>query len=235
MKKTALITGAGRGLGRELVLEAARRGFRVYAGVRSTAEPFPSPEIVSVPLDVTDEEQHREVQKKIAMEAGRLDLLVHNAGVNSSSALFAPAENQVRFGSLTRRALLGVAEVNAVAPLLLTQQLAGLLTAAGNARVVAISSWFASIEECGQRTFNFGYSGSKALMNCYFRLAANALAESGVTAFMVNPGWMRTRMGGERAERSPAESACEILDLAERMDDSLRGRFVDTDGSDHPW
>lgn len=52
---------------------------------------------------------------------------------------------------------------------------------------------------------------------------------------MVNPGWMRTRMGGERAERDPAESARDILDLAARRDDSLRGRFVDTDGADHPW
>ena len=109
------------------------------------------------------------------------------------------------------------------------------LPAAGQARVVAVSSWFASIKECGQRALNFGYSGSKALMNCYFRLAANAMRESGVVVFMVNPGWMRTRMGGERAERDPAQSARDILDLAARADDSLRGRFVDTDGSDHPW
>lgn len=235
MVKTDLITGAGRGLGRELASEAVRRGFRVYAGVRSTAEPFDSPEILPVSLDVTDEKQRRGVAEKIAAEAGRLDLLVHNAGVNSSSPLFGPPENQVRFGSLTREALVGVAEVNAVAPLLLRQELAGLLARAENARVVAVSSWFASIEECGQRAFNFGYSGSKALMNCYFRLAANALAESGVVAFMVNPGWMRTRMGGERAERDPAQSVRDILDLAERADDTLCGRFVDADGKDHPW
>ena len=235
MQKTALITGAGRGLGRELAIEAVRRGFRVYAGVRSTAEPFPASEIVPVPLDVTDEAQRRGVVQQIAAEAGRLDLLIHNAGVNSSSVLFGPAETQVRFGSLTRGALLGVTEVNAVAPLLLTQELSTLLAAAGQARVVAVSSWFASIKECGQRALNFGYSGSKALMNCYFRLAANAMRESGVVVFMVNPGWMRTRMGGERAERDPAQSARDILDLAARADDSLRGRFVDTDGSDHPW
>lgn len=132
-------------------------------------------------------------------------------------------------------ALLGVAETNAVAPLLFTQELLPVLAAAKDARVVAISSWFASIEECGTRDFNFGYSGSKALLNCYFRIAANALRPHGVVAFMVNPGWMRTRMGGQRAERDPADSAREILDLARLPGETLAGRFVDTDGQDHPW
>ncbi|GAB4168551.1 MAG: SDR family oxidoreductase [Terrimicrobiaceae bacterium] len=235
MTPTALITSAGRGLGRELAMEAARRGFRVYAGVRSTAEPFSSPEILPLNLDITSDEQRRMAVKRIGSEAGRLDLLIHNAGINSSSTVFGPPEAQVRFGSLTREALLGVAETNAVAPLLFTQELLPLLTVAKEARVVAISSWFASIEECGTRDFNFGYSGSKALLNCYFRIAANALRPHGVSAFMVNPGWMRTRMGGQRAERDPADSAREILDLAALSGDTLAGRFVDTDGRDHPW
>lgn len=235
MPRTALITGAARGLGRELAVEAARRGFRVYAGVRADSEPFPLPDIFAIPLDVVSAEHRRAAAERILTDSGRLDLLVHNAGINSSSARFGAPETQVRFGSLTRDALLGVVEVNGVAPLLLTQELAGLLTVAGSGRVVAISSWFASISECGGRAFNFGYSGSKALMNCYFRLAANALAESGAVTFMVNPGWMRTRMGGERAQRDPAEAARAILDLASRPDASLLGRFVDTDGTDHAW
>jgi NAD(P)-dependent dehydrogenase (short-subunit alcohol dehydrogenase family) len=235
MQPVALITGAGRGLGRALAEEAALRGFLVYAGLRSEAEPFSHPAIRSVRLDVTDEAQRQAVVQQVESESGRLDLLVHNAGINSSSTAFGPPPTQVSFGKLTREALLGLADTNAVAPLLFTQELEPLLRAAGSARVVAVSSWFASIEECGTRDFNFGYSGSKALMNCFFRLAANALKESGAIAFMVNPGWMRTRMGGQRADRDPAESARSILDLAARAGDGLTGRFVDCDGRDHPW
>jgi NAD(P)-dependent dehydrogenase (short-subunit alcohol dehydrogenase family) len=235
MSPVALITGAGRGLGRALAAEAARRGFRVYAGVRSEAEPFGHDAITPLVLDVTDAAQRQQAAKRVSEEAGSLDLLIHNAGINSSSPVFGPPETQVRFGTLTREALLGVAETNAVAPLLFTQELLPLLAKDGAARVVAVSSWFASIEECGGRDFNFGYSGSKALMNCYFRLAANALRPHGVTAFMVNPGWMRTRMGGERAERDPADSARDILNLAVCPGDELAGRFVDCNGSDHAW
>ena len=57
----------------------------------------------------------------------------------------------------------------------------------------------------------------------------------GVTAIAVNPGWMRTEMGGERAELDPADSAAGILDVAARLTPADGGRFIDWDGTDHPY
>lgn len=238
ISKTALITGASRGLGRALTLAAAARGFHVFAGVRDISADRELKSVSNVQpleLDVTNPEQRMRAVRAIQEAGGRLDLLIHNAGINSSSRQFGAAETQVKFGSLTEAALLGVARTNAVAPLLFTQELAGFLQAAGEAKVIAISSWFASIEENGSRDYNYGYSGSKALLNAYFRLAANALKTSGTIAFMANPGWMRTDMGGERAERSPEESASAILNLADKADKTFAGTFMDWNGDKHPW
>lgn len=235
-KKTALITGAGRGLGRSLALTAATAGYTVYAGVRSesaAADLAGFAGVRPVALDVTHREQRAGCLEKIASETGAIDLLIHNAGVNSSSSMFGEPQTQVRFGSLTEEALAGTACINAIAPLLLTQEAAPLLAA--SARVIAISSWFASIEESGSRDFNFGYTGSKAILNAYFRLAANALRPRGVITLIVNPGWMRTDMGGQRATRSPDESAADILRLAAGADETMSGTFVDCDGTPHSW
>lgn len=235
-RKTALITGAGRGLGRSLSLAAANAGYKVYAGVRSASageELARINNVHPVTLEVTSNKQRDECLQTIATQSGTLDLLIHNAGVNSSSDSFGPPQTQVRFGSLTEEALAGTARINAIAPLLLTQEAAPLL--APGSRIVAISSWFASIEESGTRDFNFGYTGSKALLNAYFRLAANALRPHGVITLIVNPGWMRTDMGGQRATRSPDESAADILRLAEAADEKMNGAFVDCDGARHPW
>lgn len=235
-RRTALITGAGRGLGRSLALAAATSGYKVYAGVRSESAAEELARIDNVHpviLEVTSDTQRGKCLHAIATQSGTLDLLIHNAGVNSSSASFGPPQTQVRFGSLSEEALAGTARINAIAPLLLTQEAAPLL--AQGSRVVAVSSWFGSIEESGARDFNFGYTGSKALLNAYFRLAANALRPRGVLTLIVNPGWMRTDMGGERATRSPDESAADILRLAEEADEEMNGAFVDCDGTRHPW
>lgn len=238
MNPIALISGASRGLGFSLATGAASKGYKVYAGVRTreAGDLFSSyKNIHPVILDVTHAEDRRQITEEITHQEGRLDLLIHNAGINSSSKIFGSAETQVSFGSLTQEALVGTAQTNAVAPLLLTQELAPLIKGSGEAKIVAVSSWFASIEESGERDYNFGYTGSKALLNAYFRLAANALRPLGAITFMVNPGWMKTDMGGQRAERTPDQSAEDIFTLIEKADSSMIGAFVDWNGAPHPW
>lgn len=237
---TALITGAGRGLGLAIARAAAGRGLDVIGTVRNLdaatglrALATESGARVDVrQLDVAAGPSREALVAQLLADGEPLSLLVHNAGVNSRSAGVGSTPEHARLGSLTEEALLATIRTNAIGPLLLTQGLLPLL--ADGARVVGISSWLGSI--AGARDGgNQSYAGSKALLNMYLRLSGNELQRRGVACFLVNPGWVRTDMGGPNASADPAAVAGAILDLTERPGLDLAGRFVDIDGVDHPW
>lgn len=235
MKECTLITGANRGLGLALARAARERGQRVIATCRQPgeAEALRSvPDLTIAKLDVASGASRAEFARLLSSEGVSLSLVIHNAGINSQSVGAGNAREHVVFGELTEEALLQTARTNAIGPLLLTQELQRLL--APGARVLAISSWFGSLAE-RDRGFNFSYSGSKALLNMYLRLAGLALREQGMIALTVNPGWMRTEMGGERAALEPAQSAAGILDLAARATPEMSGGFFDWNGTPHAW
>lgn len=238
-----LITGANRGLGLALVQIALEYGDTVYAGVRNpdkaeklyVLQQDYGARLQILTLDITQPSHREAARDAIASSHGHLDVLIHNAGVNSKSQNMGDGSAHVSFGALTEEALLSTTKINAIAPLLLTQDLTPLLEKSDSAIVVAISSWFASLEGNQDRDFNYSYSGSKTLLNLYFRLASNALKKKGAIAFMVNPGWMQTDMGGANASLTPQASAEAIYALVQQADLEMAGQFLDWNGEIHPW
>ena len=79
------------------------------------------------------------------------------------------------------------------------------------------------------------YCISKAALSMVTRMSALALGPRGVACFAVNPGWVKTDMGGARAPLPVEESVESLLALVDRADTSFGGRFMERDGAEVPW
>ena len=182
----ALVTGANRGLGLELVRQLLAAGSHVVAACRhpgkatalnTLAGEYPG-RLHVLPLDVAEPKTHAELARELPLvlgDDGHVDLLVNNAGVLHSGE---------RFGRLTLANLDDSFRTNAAGPLLLTQALAPLL--ADGAKVVNLSSRLGSVG----LTTRFGtpsYNISKAALNMATALMARALAENSVVVAQMTP------------------------------------------------
>ena len=183
-KRIALVTGASRGLGRALAAGLAREGYDLILDARNAADLTAAADqiqgaVTAIPGDVTDP-AHRAALLGAAQAAGRLDLLVNNAGTLGASPL--PALADYPIGEL-RDAF----EVNVLAPLALTQMLLPALRRRGGA-VLSITSDAAVEAYAGWG----GYGAAKAALE----QASNVLAaeEGLVRVWWVDPGDLRTRM-----------------------------------------
>jgi NAD(P)-dependent dehydrogenase (short-subunit alcohol dehydrogenase family) len=210
--QTALVTGANKGIGLGLARALAQKGFRVFLGVRDEekgraaqqqlAEEGLTVEVLS--LDVSKEESIRGAVQQLASQIDHLDVLVNNAGIfgghDGQSALTIPAER-----------VLEVFETNALGPLLLSQQLVPLLKKSPAGKIINISSGLGQLSSMDGSYA--AYRISKTALNAVTRMLAAELRPAGVTVNSVCPGWVRTDMGGEHAERSIEESVAGILPL----------------------
>jgi NAD(P)-dependent dehydrogenase (short-subunit alcohol dehydrogenase family) len=190
----ALVTGASRGLGRALAAGLAREGYDLILDARNASELDAAADeiralraaadglpraVTAIAGDVTDP-GHRGALLRAAQTAGRLDLLVNNAGTLGVSPLPALADYPV---SELRTAF----EVNVIAPIALTQLLLPLLRASGGA-VLNITSDAAVEAYAGWG----GYGAAKAALE----QASNVLAaeELAVRVWWADPGDLRTDM-----------------------------------------
>jgi NAD(P)-dependent dehydrogenase (short-subunit alcohol dehydrogenase family) len=206
--RTSLITGASRGIGREVARTLASEGWHVLSGVRDPKSAPPGTQAEAV--DMGDPESIEALAKRLRARNQRLDALVNNAGVYEGSA---------------RR----IWDVNVLGPLLLTAALKPLL--ARNARVVMVTSGLgklsaqpvrlverlsspdlslAELERLAKEAPG-GYGASKAALTAMARLFANELRPRGILVTAISPGWVRTDMGGRSAPRSVEQGAASLL------------------------
>ncbi len=167
-----------------------------------------------------------------AMQAmGGIDVVLNNAGVNAMS--YPDGRGTLAVDTLSAGPMHGIFAVNTIAPLLVVQAALPELRRSAFPRIVNISSWIGSIHGAGSG--NYAYATSKAALNMATRLLAHELAGDDIVVMAVNPGWMQTAMGGSRAELRPEESARGVVDLIERSGPHHSGRFLQWDGTEHPW
>jgi NAD(P)-dependent dehydrogenase (short-subunit alcohol dehydrogenase family) len=224
VERVAVVTGASRGLGREIARQLARRGIRVVmtaraAGAGEAARAALAAEGLSVAfrqLDVTNVEQARTLARWVEEEHGRLDVLVNNAGV-----LLDPKGARVATGDVevARQTL----ETNVLGPLIVTQALLPLMRRGGYGRVVNVSSNLGQLETMGAGTP--AYRISKAALNALTRTLAAELEGTGIKVNAMCPGWVRTDMGGPSATRSVEEGADTAVWLAMLPEDGPTGGF----------
>lgn len=211
-KGAAVVTGAGRGIGRAIALELARLGHPVALQARTPSQLFDTRAEIEalggrarvVPGDVTDASAARELVERCEAELGILTIAVGAAGQAISAPLHRTSVEQLR----------GLLEVNLVSAFHLLQSSAAAMTASRTrGRVVLVAST-AAVH--GMR-YTAAYSASKHAVLGLVRSAALELAPAGITVNAVCPGWVETPMLqatvrniAEKTGRTEAEALGEI-------------------------
>ncbi len=218
MRRTALVTGANRGIGLETSRQLGRLGMRVLltardraAGERAARElRLEGHDVRFEQLDVASEASVAACAGRLARDGERVDALVNNAGVYPHGGVLDMTPADARLAM----------DVNFFGALWTCQAFVPAMLRAGHGRVVNVSSGYGAFAEGLEGPA--AYSLSKAALNALTaKLAAEVRGDVKVNAAC--PGWVRTRMGGAGAERSPAEGAGTIVWLATLPADGPNG------------
>jgi NAD(P)-dependent dehydrogenase (short-subunit alcohol dehydrogenase family) len=230
-----LVTGANRGLGFELVRTWIAQGHDVWGSARSDA-----PDALLgldpagvIQLDLGDEASIVDGISVLATELDGLDLLVNCAGIDARALGVVDAPRgpfDVAADVFTE-----VIRINATGPMIVTREALPLLHAGTGSMVVNVSSQLGSMQVGATQGRDTSYCVSKAALNMWSVKAAAALQSDGITVVMLHPGWVSTDMGGPSAQLTPAESASAIAETVAALGPADSGRFINWDGSDHPW
>jgi NAD(P)-dependent dehydrogenase (short-subunit alcohol dehydrogenase family) len=212
--QVALVTGANRGIGAEVARRLVDLGATVYAGSRSRSNETPAG-TERVLLDVTQEGDVEAVVDGIYEEAGRLDVLVNNAGVGEFGDDIV-AEPTSRIDRTLATNLRG--------PMLLCKHAVPLLLGREGGRVVNVSSGMGALGE-GMDGGSPSYRVSKTGLNGLTAYLHAEYGDRGLIANSVDPGWVRTGMGGEDATRSVEAGAETPVWLARFAPGSPGGAF----------
>jgi NAD(P)-dependent dehydrogenase (short-subunit alcohol dehydrogenase family) len=225
MKRIALVTGASRGIGLEVVRLLAARGERVHAvcrhasaGLREAAGA--GDVVMHESVDVTDAQAVARLASSLAGE--RLDHVVLNAGVLVPDTLEAVDFEAVR----------AQLETNAIAPLRCVVALRPRL--GRGAKVLLVTSRMGSMGDNTSGGF-YGYRMSKAALNAAGVSLARDLGAEGIAVGIVHPGFVRTEMTGGAGHMSAAESAALLVQRLDALDASTSGAFLHASGEPLPW
>lgn len=211
--KTALVTGAHRGIGRAIALGLLERGCRVFAGVRQRAHAPEGTEPIL--LDVAHTESVTAAAQTMRALAPTLDILVNNAGILRDEGVPVLNVDEADF-----RATL---EVNTLGPWRVVRAFEPMMPKGG--RIIQVSSTGGQMASMGGWLAP-SYCTSKAALNALTLQLAQALKGRGIAVNSMCPGWVRTDMGGPGATLTPEQGADTALWLALDAPDSLTGSFL---------
>lgn len=218
---TALVTGANRGIGLEIVRQLAHLGWQVFLTARQkdaglAAASQLGPQVRFVHLDVTNEDSIRRACQEVAASTTVLDLLINNAAVL--------AEKDRSVFDVSADILQRTFVTNTIGPLLVTRTFLSLLRASKSARVINVSSEVGSLYT--MEHYVPAYSISKAALNAVTRQFAAACQADHIAVNAVSPGWVQTAMGGSQAPRTVQKGVEGIMWLATEAPTDLSGRFL---------
>jgi NAD(P)-dependent dehydrogenase (short-subunit alcohol dehydrogenase family) len=233
--RIAVVTGAYRGLGLETCRQLAGTGIRVILTARTADKAEASARTLQVQgldvephvLDVTGAVSVNALAHYLEEKYGRLDILVNNAGIFVDT--YPPAEGSSVFDADFEKIRKSM-ETNAYGALRVACALIPLMK--GSGAVVNVSSGMGQLSDMNGCCP--GYRLSKTALNAVTRILADELRHTAVKVNSVCPGWVRTHMGGENAERSVEEGAAGIVWAACLSDDGPSGGFF-RDGKAIPW
>lgn len=216
---TVLITGTNRGIGLEFARQFAADGWDVIATARQSSPELDALGVRVERLDMQDLDAVIALGSRIE----RLDLLIANAGT------WIPEQAQ---SADEGRAWTEMLTTNTVAPYLLARS---VIRQVGEARgkLMALTSGMGSIAESSGGYVP--YRSSKAALNMAWHSLAIEAKRLGVVAAVLDPGWVKTRMGGANAPTPPEQSVAEMRRLIERLGPADSGGFFKRDGSRHDW
>jgi NAD(P)-dependent dehydrogenase (short-subunit alcohol dehydrogenase family) len=225
--KTALVTGANRGIGFELCRQLGNEGAKIIAGVRHQQEETLAGltadglQVSILSIDTSDRVSVQSALKSLG--AAPVDILINNAAILDRGNIL----------TLKDEDLEDVIHTNLVGPMLLAKGLAQGMRSRKWGRIVNVSSGMGAISR-GLGADSVAYRITKLALNGFTVCLAEALRGTGVLVHSVDPGWVRTAMGGSMAHRTPEEGARSILQAVLLPDRGPSGLFY-RDGRKVDW
>jgi NAD(P)-dependent dehydrogenase (short-subunit alcohol dehydrogenase family) len=225
----ALVTGANRGIGKEVSRQLAEQGFTVLLTGRSlpkaqaAALELRNENLIPAQLDVTDPASIASLHERVVREFNRLDVLVNNAAIHYDS--------WQRAINADLAVVQEAVETNVYGPWRLCQTFIPLLRASPHPRIVNVSSGAGALDGMGGGTP--AYSMTKAALNALTLMLADELRDDGILVNAICPGWVATDMGG-RGGRPVKDGAKGIVWAATLPDDGPTGGFL-RDEAPIPW
>jgi NAD(P)-dependent dehydrogenase (short-subunit alcohol dehydrogenase family) len=226
MSTISLVTGANRGIGREVCRQLAELGHTVILTARdpgAAAEAAQAVRAEPIRLDVTDRASVADAAHWTKQRYGKLDVLVNNAAITYDTWQRAVTADL----AVAREA----AETNLYGPWLMVQEFLPLLRNSDHPRIVNVSSEAASLASMGGGTP--AYTASKVALNALTRMLADELRRDRILVNAVCPGWVATDMGGPGG-RPVADGAAGVVWAATLPDSGPTGGFF-RDGRPLPW
>jgi NAD(P)-dependent dehydrogenase (short-subunit alcohol dehydrogenase family) len=174
-------------------------------------------------LDVTDKTS---IEEALGQIEEPIDVLINSAGISGP-----PHQNT---GNVDYESWHKIIDVNAMGPLRVTEAFIQHLSGSKRKLVVTITSGMGSI---GDNTSggSIPYRTSKAAVNMVMRTVAIDLAPHGIITVVINPGWVKTDMGGPNAPLTAGESVKAMRRLIDTLGPAQTGRFFNHDGREYPW
>jgi NAD(P)-dependent dehydrogenase (short-subunit alcohol dehydrogenase family) len=237
--KVALISGANKGIGKEVARQLGKKGFKVLMGSRDLARGESAAEELredgldaeAIQLDVLVDASVDHALERIEKTHGRLDVLVNNAGIFVETASGFEA---------TVDAVEKTMQTNFIGPLRLLKKSVPLLEKSGAGRVVNVSSTLGSHGRMSDPASPYsdfamiGYSGSKSALNMLTIIAAEKLLEKKIKVNSICPGYVATDINNNSGPRSVEQGARIVVQMATLPDDGPTGTYVNDEGI-IPW
>ncbi len=216
--KTALITGANKGIGFQTAKELAELNFNVFLSARNekkgqeAVKKINKSNVTFLHLDVSDEESIEKAARKFGTFNLHLDVIINNAGILlGRKNIIEESKNNILETFVT----------NTLGPILVIQKFLKYLN--DNARIINVSSELGSLNEMSDSAP--AYSVSKAALNAVTKQFSYSLKNKNISVNSVSPGWVKTDMGGPFATRELEEGAETIIWLATEAPQKFTGMF----------
>lgn len=219
--KHVVITGANRGIGFQFAKQYCEAGYDVTAVCRNNSKQLTELDVTIIEgIDVTKAADLLRMQETIADKP--IDVLINNAGLLNNDEL----------GDIDGGSLRAQYEVNAIAPLRVTEALLSNLK--DGSKVALITSRMGSIADNGSGS-RYGYRMSKAALNAAGKSLAIDLKDKGIAVVLLHPGYVQTDMVGNRGDISAAEAAERLIKRIDELSLERSGNFYHSKGDELPW
>jgi len=229
---TILITGANRGLGLEFTRQYLSEGYAVIAAARNTGaahrlrqlERDSKGSLSLVEADVADNASVRRAASNIKTPA--IDILINCAGVMGGDGQ--------TIGSIDYHEWMRVLDVNVLGPMRMCEAFLDRVARSDRRLIVTITSGMGSLADNTSGGY-IAYRTSKAAVNMAMRTAAIDVKSRGISCVVLNPGWVKTDMGGPNAKLAPEQSVTAMRRVIAELGPNESGRFYNYDGREYPW
>jgi NAD(P)-dependent dehydrogenase (short-subunit alcohol dehydrogenase family) len=218
--KQALVTGGNRGIGFAIAQGLLAKGYQVIITARSLENAKQAAEklqgnVIPIELDVSSDRSIEQAVKTLSQSIDRLDVLINNAGVY-------PDEG-INILTISRELLASTMNTNTFGAIRMVQAFLPLLAQSSDARVINFSSGYGALDGLSANVPS--YCLSKFALNGATVMLAEALQAKRIAVNVIDPGWVRTDMGGSSAPRSPEQGADTAIWLATEAPQHESGKF----------